>query len=134
MDLARPPLPGAELRGDHRPDRPRGDRRRDEDPELAEDGDRHRRRRAYLGAVGFCEATHESFFCQRLANTSWLDLWAQVTTLRAFGLVLGVLSQLGASANGFRIGRETLFGDPPETELGRVEAAWLDGATAAPAA
>ena len=51
----------------------------------------------------------------------------QVVTLRAFGLVLGILGQLRATNNWFRIGRETIFGDPPETELGRAEAEWLAG-------
>src|SRR5207253_9519142 len=45
----------------------------------------------------------------------------QVVTLRAFGLVLGILGQLRATNNWFRIGRETIFGDPPVTELGRIE-------------
>ncbi|WP_354698934.1 hypothetical protein DSM112329_04633 [Paraconexibacter sp. AEG42_29] len=51
----------------------------------------------------------------------------QVTTMRAFGLVLGVLSQLGATANWSLIARETLFGDEPQTELGRLEAEWVAG-------
>ena len=59
----------------------------------------------------------------------------QVTTLRAFGLVLGILCQLEATNNWHRIGREVLFGDAPDTELGREEAAWLEGeAMAAPVA
>ena len=52
----------------------------------------------------------------------------QVTTLRAFGLVLGILGQLEATNNWHRIGREVLYGDEPQTELGRVEAEWLSGA------
>ena len=51
----------------------------------------------------------------------------QITTLRAFGLTLGVLAQLRATNNWFRIGREVVFGDEPATELGRAEAAWLAG-------
>ncbi|MFA9270166.1 MAG: ABC1 kinase family protein [Baekduiaceae bacterium] len=59
----------------------------------------------------------------------------QVTTLRAFGLVLGILGQLRATNNWHRIGRETVFGDAPETDLGREEAAWMQGdVTAAPVA
>ena len=50
----------------------------------------------------------------------------QVTQLRAFGLVLAVLSQLNATANFFRIGREVLFDEEPVTELGRQEAQWLN--------
>jgi predicted unusual protein kinase regulating ubiquinone biosynthesis (AarF/ABC1/UbiB family) len=46
----------------------------------------------------------------------------QVVVLRAFGLVLGILGQLNATNNWFRIGREVIFGDPPVTELGRLEA------------
>lgn len=38
--------------------------------------------------------------------------------------VFSIFSQLGASANFHRIHREFLFGDPPSTELGRVDAAW----------
>jgi predicted unusual protein kinase regulating ubiquinone biosynthesis (AarF/ABC1/UbiB family) len=49
----------------------------------------------------------------------------QVTTLRAFGLVLGVLAQLNATANFFKIGREVLYDDPPQTALGLEEAQWL---------
>jgi predicted unusual protein kinase regulating ubiquinone biosynthesis (AarF/ABC1/UbiB family) len=46
----------------------------------------------------------------------------QIVTLRAFGLVLGILGQLNATNNWFRIGREVIFGEPPVTELGRQEA------------
>ncbi len=46
----------------------------------------------------------------------------QVVPLRAFGLVLGILGQLNATNNWFRIGREVIFGDAPVTELGRLEA------------
>jgi predicted unusual protein kinase regulating ubiquinone biosynthesis (AarF/ABC1/UbiB family) len=45
----------------------------------------------------------------------------QIVTLRAFSLVLGILGQLNATNNWFRIGREVIFGDPPVTELGRRE-------------
>ena len=40
-------------------------------------------------------------------------------------LVLAILGQLKATNNWFSIGRETVFGDEPVTELGRAEAAWL---------
>jgi len=40
---------------------------------------------------------------------------------RMEALTLGVLGQLGATANWHRIAREWLFGDPPSTELGRLE-------------
>ena len=36
-----------------------------------------------------------------------------------------VLGQLRATNNWFTIGRETVFGDAPVTELGKVEAEWL---------
>jgi predicted unusual protein kinase regulating ubiquinone biosynthesis (AarF/ABC1/UbiB family) len=49
----------------------------------------------------------------------------QITTLRAFGLTLGILAQLRATNNWFKIGRETIYGDPPVTELGKAEAEWL---------
>ena len=49
----------------------------------------------------------------------------QLTTLRAFGLVLAILGQLESTNNWFRISREVIFGDEPQTELGRAEAAWL---------
>ena len=45
----------------------------------------------------------------------------QVVTLRAFGLVLGILGQLNATNTWFRIGREVIFGDPPVTELGKLD-------------
>ncbi len=51
----------------------------------------------------------------------------QVTTLRAFGLVLAILGQLNATNNWFRISREVIFGDEPQTDLGRAEAAWIAG-------
>jgi predicted unusual protein kinase regulating ubiquinone biosynthesis (AarF/ABC1/UbiB family) len=40
---------------------------------------------------------------------------------RMEALTLGVLGQLGATANWHRIAREWLFGDPPSTELGALE-------------
>jgi predicted unusual protein kinase regulating ubiquinone biosynthesis (AarF/ABC1/UbiB family) len=49
----------------------------------------------------------------------------QVVTARAFGLVFGILGQLRATNNWFRIGREVLFGEPPVTELGRLESEYL---------
>ena len=48
----------------------------------------------------------------------------QVTTLRAFGLVLGILGQLQAANNWCQIAREVLYDDPPQTELGVAEAEW----------
>jgi predicted unusual protein kinase regulating ubiquinone biosynthesis (AarF/ABC1/UbiB family) len=59
----------------------------------------------------------------------------QIVTLRAFGLVFGILGQLQATNNWYRIGREVIFGEEPVTELGRIEAEHLkrDGrARAAP--
>jgi predicted unusual protein kinase regulating ubiquinone biosynthesis (AarF/ABC1/UbiB family) len=50
---------------------------------------------------------------------------------RMEALVLGVLGQLGATANWHRIAREWLFGDPPSTPLGELEAEYFGGATAA---
>lgn len=41
---------------------------------------------------------------------------------RMEALTLGVLGQLGAKANWYRIAREWLFGDPPSTPLGELEA------------
>jgi hypothetical protein len=40
---------------------------------------------------------------------------------RMEALVLGVLGQLQATANWHRVAREWLFGEPPSTELGRLE-------------
>src|SRR4051794_33013656 len=51
----------------------------------------------------------------------------QIVAARAYMLVLAILGQLKATNNWFRIGRETIFGDPPATELGRAEAAFLRG-------
>ena len=45
---------------------------------------------------------------------------------RMEGLVLGVLGQLGATANWHRIVRELMFGDPPSTPLGELDSAWYD--------
>ena len=51
---------------------------------------------------------------------------------RMEALTLGVLGQLGATANWHRIAREWLFGDPPATPLGRAEGdAWAAGGAAA---
>jgi predicted unusual protein kinase regulating ubiquinone biosynthesis (AarF/ABC1/UbiB family) len=44
---------------------------------------------------------------------------------RMEALALGVLGQLGATANWHRIAREWLFGDPPATALGESEAHFL---------
>jgi predicted unusual protein kinase regulating ubiquinone biosynthesis (AarF/ABC1/UbiB family) len=49
----------------------------------------------------------------------------QIVAARAYMLVLAILGQLQATNNWFSIGRETVFGDEPVTELGRVEAEWL---------
>jgi predicted unusual protein kinase regulating ubiquinone biosynthesis (AarF/ABC1/UbiB family) len=40
--------------------------------------------------------------------------------------VLAVLGQLGATRNWYRIGREWWFGEPPATELGELERAWVE--------
>jgi predicted unusual protein kinase regulating ubiquinone biosynthesis (AarF/ABC1/UbiB family) len=42
-------------------------------------------------------------------------------------LTLAVLGQLGATANWTRIAREWVYGDPPQTELGRQEADFFAG-------
>jgi predicted unusual protein kinase regulating ubiquinone biosynthesis (AarF/ABC1/UbiB family) len=53
---------------------------------------------------------------------------------RMEGLVLGVLGQLGATANWHRIMSEWLYGAPPTTPLGEQEAEWLRGRPARRAA
>ncbi len=50
---------------------------------------------------------------------------------RMEGLVLGVLGHLGATANWHRIARELMFGDPPSTPLGELEADYFDDRSAA---
>jgi predicted unusual protein kinase regulating ubiquinone biosynthesis (AarF/ABC1/UbiB family) len=50
---------------------------------------------------------------------------------RMEGLVLGVLGQLEATANWHRIVREWMFGDPPSTPLGELEAEFWGRAGAA---
>ncbi len=55
----------------------------------------------------------------------------QIVTLRAFGLVFGILCQLQATNNWYRIGREVIFGEEPVTELGRIESEHLGGRTGA---
>jgi hypothetical protein len=42
-------------------------------------------------------------------------------------LTLAVLGQLGACGNWHRVAREWMYGEPPETALGREEAAFLAG-------
>jgi hypothetical protein len=54
-----------------------------------------------------------------------------VLARRMEGLVLGVLGHLGATANWHRIAREWLFGDPPSTPLGELEADYFGERTAA---
>jgi predicted unusual protein kinase regulating ubiquinone biosynthesis (AarF/ABC1/UbiB family) len=49
---------------------------------------------------------------------------------RMEALTLGVLGQLGATANWHRIAREWLFDDPPSTELGALEHPFHDRAAA----
>lgn len=48
---------------------------------------------------------------------------------RMEGLTLGVLGQLEATANWYRIAREWLFGDPPSTPLGEEEAEYFGKGT-----
>ncbi len=50
---------------------------------------------------------------------------------RMESLVLGVLGQLGATANWHRIFCELMFGDPPSTPLGEIEADYFGERTAA---
>ena len=50
---------------------------------------------------------------------------------RMEALTLGVLGQLGATANWHRIAREWLFGDPPSTPLGEQEARFFGPGRAA---
>jgi predicted unusual protein kinase regulating ubiquinone biosynthesis (AarF/ABC1/UbiB family) len=50
---------------------------------------------------------------------------------RMEGLVLGVLGHLGATANWHRIARELMFGDPPSTPLGELEADYFGDRSAA---
>lgn len=50
---------------------------------------------------------------------------------RMESLVLGVLGQLGATANWHRIFCELMFGDPPSTPLGEIEAGYFGERTAA---
>jgi predicted unusual protein kinase regulating ubiquinone biosynthesis (AarF/ABC1/UbiB family) len=50
---------------------------------------------------------------------------------RMEGLVVGVLGHLGVTANWHRIAREWLFGDPPSTPLGELEADYFGARTAA---
>jgi predicted unusual protein kinase regulating ubiquinone biosynthesis (AarF/ABC1/UbiB family) len=49
----------------------------------------------------------------------------QIVTLRAFGLVFGILGQVEATNNWYRIGREVIFGEEPVTELGRIESSFV---------
>jgi predicted unusual protein kinase regulating ubiquinone biosynthesis (AarF/ABC1/UbiB family) len=49
---------------------------------------------------------------------------------RMEALTLGVLGQLGATANWHRIAREWLFGEPPSNELGELEEPFHDRAAA----
>jgi hypothetical protein len=46
-------------------------------------------------------------------------------------LTLAVLAQLHARGNFHRIAREMLYGDPPATPLGKLEAAFYGRASAA---
>ncbi|HMS72644.1 MAG TPA: ABC transporter permease [Baekduia sp.] len=56
---------------------------------------------AYLGIVGFYDASHESFISQFLSNTSWLDLWSSQLKAVIYGLIIGVIaSYKGLSVKG----------------------------------
>jgi predicted unusual protein kinase regulating ubiquinone biosynthesis (AarF/ABC1/UbiB family) len=44
---------------------------------------------------------------------------------RADFLTFGIVGQLGATANWHRIAREWIYGEPPVTELGRVNQQWI---------
>ena len=48
--------------------------------------------------------------------------------MRAIMLLIGILGQLEASNRWYAITREWLYGDEPQTELGRIEAEYLAGA------
>lgn len=63
---------------------------------------------AYLGIVGFYDASHESFVAQFLANTSWLDLWASELKAVVFGAIIGVIASykgLAVSGGAEGVGR-----------------------------
>jgi len=47
--------------------------------------------------------------------------------MRAVMLLIGLLGQLQAEGNWLQLAREWLFGDPPQTELGRAEAEFFVG-------
>ncbi len=49
----------------------------------------------------------------------------QVFAQRMAGLTVAVLGQLGATANWHRIAREFVYGEPPQTDLGREEAGFF---------
>ena len=51
----------------------------------------------------------------------------QIVASRAYVLVLAILGKLAATNNWSRIAREVMYDEPPVTELGRAEAAWLEG-------
>ena len=50
---------------------------------------------------------------------------SQIVAARAYVLVLAILGQLQASNNWSRIVCEVLYDEPPVTDLGRAESAWL---------
>ncbi len=63
---------------------------------------------AYLGIVGFYDASHESFVAQFLANTSWLDLWASELKAVVFGAIIGIIASykgLAVSGGAEGVGR-----------------------------
>ncbi len=55
-------------------------------------------------------------------------------TVRAFSLVLGIIGQLDVQQNWHRIYREAVYGDPPVSERGRQDAAFLSHQAGTPAA
>jgi hypothetical protein len=54
----------------------------------------------------------------------------QIVAARAYVLVLAILGQLSATNDWASIAREAIYGDAPETELGRAEAEWAAGVAA----
>ena len=56
---------------------------------------------AYLGIVGFDDASRESFLTQFLSNTSWLDLWSSEVKAMVYGGIIAIISSYkGLSVKG----------------------------------
>jgi predicted unusual protein kinase regulating ubiquinone biosynthesis (AarF/ABC1/UbiB family) len=93
-----------------------------------EDGEREVTSEYVMGVIAAISDPRSDFYAlMRRENVPANELMGRRMEIG----VLAVLGQLGARRNWHRIAREWWFGDPPETELGRLEREFWETRTAA---